>query len=98
MDRLRDVLDGLADFFKEQGSPSGSSGGRKTPLEHEWQGFVLELKELLEDSSPEATEFIERTREKWSLDDRQEQWLNQVTQALDDFEFDLALSHFQETA
>ena len=98
VDRLRDVLDGLADFFKEQGSPSGSSGGRKTPLEHEWQGFVLELKELLEDSSPEATEFIERTREKWSLDDRQEQWLNQVTQALDDFEFDLALSHFQETA
>jgi len=92
VDRLRDVLDGLASFFQSQPSkPSKAS----SPVMDEggWASMLAELRPLVEDSSPDALELVQQVQAKWRLSAEEDALLTKVALALDEFEFEQALTH-----
>ena len=96
VDRLRDVLDGLASFFQAQPAPKSDA---TAPVMDEggWASMVAELVPMLEDNSPDALDLVRKVQEGWQLNQAQEALLAQVAAALDEFEFEQALSHMTET-
>ena len=52
---------------------------------------------MLEDNSPDALDLVRKVQEEWQLNQAQEALLAQVAAALDEFEFEQALSHMTET-
>ena len=96
VDRLRDVLEGLASFFQAQ--PAQKSDADAPVMdEGGWVSMVAELVPLLEDNSPEALDLVRKIQEGWKLNQAQAALLAQVAAALDEFEFGQALSHMTET-
>lgn len=92
VDRLRDVLDGLASFFQSQ--PENPSKASSPVMdEGSWTAMLAELLPLVEDSSPDALELVQQVQAKWRLSAEEDALLAKVALALDEFEFEQALTH-----